>query len=202
MNYDNLILMLINGFAGHWPLLDKLMVSVSKFGPLVFGIYLISMWFSGDDTMEREENQKRALYAVCSALLALGINQVIGAIWFRERPYLTRPVKVLMPITPDSSFPSDHAAGSFSLAGSIAFGRKIPGILLAIFAVVVTVSRIYVGAHYPTDVVGGMLIGLLSSWVVECHRNILNKFVIKIIDSWNIIEVKVVELVPNKILTK
>lgn len=201
MNYDLTVLLAINGLAGHWAWLDKWMVGVSQYGPLVFGAYLIGLWFHGD-AKDKQKNRERALFAVCSALLALGINQLFGFFWFRERPYLNQPVKALMPIAADSSFPSDHAAGSFSIAGSAALGSKLPGLLLTAFAALVAISRIYVGAHYPTDVVGGMLVGLVSSWMVEKNRVLLRKSVRRIIAFYEVVEDRALGAVTGKAVTK
>jgi len=202
MNYDIMAVMAVNGLAGHWLWLDKLMVMVSQYGPAVFGTYLIGLWFSGHSTNEVKANRERAIYVVCSAVLALGINQVFGLFFFRERPYLNQPVKALMPIAADSSFPSDHSAGSFSIAGSIVLGKRLGGFLLMAFAVLVAVSRIYVGAHYPTDVIGGMIVGLMSSWIVEKNRSLLQNVAAKLISVYEFIEQQALGVFASKSITK
>lgn len=191
MHYDNTLLMLINGLAGQMAWLDKAMILVSQYGPLIFGAYLIGLWFSGNSTSEIRENRRRALYVLFAALLALGINQIISGVWFRERPYVHKPVHRLLPISPDPSFPSDHAAGSFSIASGVAFGRPISGLLLMVMAVVVAISRVYVGLHYPSDVLGGMVIGMLSSWLVERNKELLEKPVTLLLAFWKAIEARI-----------
>lgn len=191
MHYDNTLLIFINGFAGHWAWLDKSMTLVSKYGPLLFGAYLIGLWFSGNSTNDIEQNRRRALYAFFAALLALGINQVISGVWFRERPYVHNPVHRLLPVSPDPSFPSDHSTGAFSIASSVACGQSISGALLTVLAMLVAVSRVYVGLHYPSDVLGGMVIGLLSSWLIERNKALLEKPVIWLLAIWNMIEAKI-----------
>lgn len=198
MHYDELILLLINSIAGHWAILDKLMITLSKYGPLVFGIYLIVLWFQGDSSNDLEQNRRRALYAFFSALLALGINQGITHAWYRERPYVTQPVHRLLPISEDPSFPSDHATGAFSIAGSIAFGAKFESGLLMVFAGFVALSRVYVGLHYPSDVLGGMLTGLISSWCIERNKALLEKPVIWLLGLWNVIEARLPIPAPGK----
>jgi len=187
MYYDNALLVLINGFASNSVWLDRLMILVSEYGPLIFGAYLIGLWFSGDST-SIEKNRRRALYAFFAALLALGINQVIGGFWFRDRPYVHNPVHRLLPATPDASFPSDHAAGSFAIASGVTYGQRIGGALLTLLAMLVVVSRVYVGLHYPSDVLGGMVIGLLSSWFIERNKLLLEKPITWLLDIWSRIE--------------
>ncbi|EAX48767.1 phosphoesterase, PA-phosphatase related [Thermosinus carboxydivorans Nor1] len=189
MFYDNMLLKLINSFAGHWIWLDKAMMAISQYGPAVFGIYLIGLWFGGGSKDEVEQNRRRAMYAFFSALLALGINQIICHAWFRERPYVHNPVNRLLPVSEDPSFPSDHAAGAFSIAGSL-MGHVVGGKALMLFAGLVALSRVYVGLHYPSDILGGMLVGLISSWIVERNKAILEKPAALLFTLWHMIEAK------------
>jgi len=198
LGYDKALLMFINGFAGHWVWLDEAMIFVSRYGPLLFAACLAGMWFSGDTAEATEQNRRQALYAFAAALLALGINQLVGGVWFRDRPYVHNRVHRLLPMTPDASFPSDHAAGAFAIAGSAARGRPISGGLLAALAVIVAISRVYVGLHYPSDVLGGMLIGLISSRIVERKRALLERPVTWLLAMWNAIEAKIAVLPPSR----
>lgn len=197
MYYDNIVLMFINGFSGHWAWLDNTMMVVSKYGPLVFGIYLIGLWFTGDSIKEVEQNRKQALYAFFSALLALGINQMISHAWLRERPYVNHPVNRLLPVSEDPSFPSDHATGVFSIAGSL-FGHTAGSTVLLMFAMLVALSRVYVGLHYPSDILGGMLTGVIGSYLIERNKDRMEKPVTWLLHLWNVIEAKLPFPLPTK----
>lgn len=89
---------------------------------------------------------------VCS--FALGTTFALKYILQRHRP---RDVVTALGRL-DSSFPSGHTAGSFAAACALAY--LIPSLapLALIFALVVAVSRLYLGLHYLSDVVGGMLV--------------------------------------------
>jgi undecaprenyl-diphosphatase len=86
----------------------------------------------------------------------------IKALVDRDRPPLhyARP-KTLVPVPHDASFPSGHAATSFAAATmlALAFPRLAPALLL--LAAAVAFSRVYVGVHYPLDIVGGAVLGAL-----------------------------------------
>lgn len=197
MNYDNAVLLFINGIAGNWAWLDKLMCLVSQYGPLLMGVYLISLWFHGDSKSEVEQNRKRVLFAFFSALLALGMNQIISHTWFRDRPYVNNPVNRLLPVSEDPSFPSDHTAGAFSIAGSL-FGHTPGSMIMMAFAAVIALSRVYVGLHYPSDILGGILTGLISSYLIEKNKNRLDKPVTWLLHAWYTIEAKLPLPLPAK----
>lgn len=109
---------------------------------------------------------KRAcVTALLSAAVALLANQVISHLWERPRPFVAHPAltHVLEARTTDPSFPSDHTAAAFAIAFSVlAFSRRA-GALFVVGATLVALSRIALGMHYPSDVLGGILIGLLAA---------------------------------------
>src|SRR3989442_6404495 len=102
--------------------------------------------------------------ALASAALALLINQLIGKLWHRQRPFASHPsAHVWGSRSHDPSFPSDHASAAFAIAFAIfLFDRVAGGIFLAA-AVIVGAGRVLFGAHYPLDVLAGCLVGLASA---------------------------------------
>lgn len=103
-----------------------------------------------------------AVLATASAGVALLVNQPIGHLVDRARPYVAHPAQVhlLIARSPDPSFPSDHATGAFALAFGIwLYDRTIGTVLLAL-AALLAFARVDVGAHYPSDVLAGALVGI------------------------------------------
>lgn len=100
-------------------------------------------------------------------LLTIGI--IVGAMFTypmkflidRARPCLVESARVLTPCESDPSFPSGHTEMSFLAATVVSRFHPGYGKYLYTFSFIVALSRIYVGVHFPTDVVGGVIIGMI-----------------------------------------
>lgn len=119
----------------------------------------------------------------CTMLLSLLLdftilNKILKPLIARPRPFVVNEAIVTVIREPDPyrSFPSGHSGGAF--AAMFAFYHWVPkkfGIPALFVASMVAVSRLYVGVHYPTDVLAGCLIGLgcslLAYWIVNVIKN-------------------------------
>ncbi len=120
-----------------------------------------SIWF-----FERPHGATRSKLAAVSAAaagaLALLINLVLSQLWFHDRPFVDHPRQTLLLIhhAADNSFPSDHASLAFAIAFAVlAFHRRL-ALLLLIGAACIGADRIFVGVHYPLDVLASLFVGL------------------------------------------
>lgn len=112
---------------------------------------------------KRLSRRQGAVAGTAAAALALLINQPISHAVDRARPYVAHPhsAHLLIARSHDPSFPSDHATGAFALATAIWFYDRLAGTILLALATLLSFARVYVGTHYPGDVLGGALIALL-----------------------------------------
>lgn len=151
----------INGLAGRSQLLDRIMIATAVYSPVVYALALAALWLTW-----QHRNQVCALVAGVSAVAALGLGQLVGAALPRERPYLTHHVTQLISHSPDTSFPSDHATLAFAVAVAVYRYNRRAGIALLFFGALLAFARVFVGAHYPGDVVGGAALGAVTSAVI------------------------------------
>lgn len=150
----------LNGFAGHERSLDDLMIAAAKYSPFVIAAVLLACWATW-----RPAWQRAAALAGLAALLALGVGQLIGAAFPRARPYQVTTATVLVTHAPDTSFPSDHATLCLAVAVLLWTVSRRLGLALGVFSLLVLIARVYIGVHYPTDVIGGALLGAGGAWV-------------------------------------
>lgn len=119
----------------------------------------------------------RKIGVVCACSLALTFlidNVILKNIVARIRPYdAIENLNRLIGAQSDFSFPSGHSGSSFSVA--VVMFREMPkkiGITALILAVLIALSRLYVGVHYPSDVLAGCIVGTIIALICCCvyHR--------------------------------
>lgn len=105
------------------------------------------------------------LLALCIGFVAT--NLLLKNIVARARPYtLLQGLEILISEPSDYSFPSGHTCSSFAAAlAMLKVSDKKLGIAACILAVLIAFSRMYIGVHYPSDVLAGALIGAFSAFV-------------------------------------
>lgn len=158
-----------------FPLLDLMMTFVTTIGNggiiwIVISLVLL---------IQNDKKKKRMAFTI---ILSLIISSVIGLLILkpiiaRPRPFLTANFNDLLIKAPIGySFPSGHTSSSFAAGTAIYKHNKKFGHLAFILAALIAISRMYHSVHYPTDIIGGVLLGLASGIVsYKITKNIENK---------------------------
>lgn len=155
----------LNAPAGPHPAFDAIVIAVTNLTIPVLIIIIGSSWWWG---RERHQDRVAALEAGFAFLLGLAVNQMILIFVSRLRPYDAGLTHLIIAPSADSSFPSDHATAAAAIVASMALNaRQTRSLVLSVPVALLMVSRVYVGTHYVSDVIGGMGTGWLAALLVH-----------------------------------
>jgi membrane-associated phospholipid phosphatase len=166
---DGSIFRRINRLADRTSWAHGLFRANAGYGIVLFAVLLLLAYLDGRRHADLTA-VTATVWAAVAALIALGVGQIIGGAVDRARPYETMAnVHLLVDKTTDFSFPSDHATVAGAVAVGLLFANRRWGIIASGLAILMAFTRVYVGAHYPGDVLAGLALGGLVSaagWVV------------------------------------
>ncbi|WP_321946422.1 phosphatase PAP2 family protein [Paraburkholderia sp. J10-1] len=144
----------------HWLVVSGILIA--DYAILLVPAMLVALWLTGAD-----ERRALAVRACLAGLLALGVNQLIGLTWYHPRPFASATGHTFLAHVPDSSFPSDHVTLLSAVAFTFLYGGKRGIGLLAVFVdIAVAWARIFVGVHWPLDMIGAAIVAW-STYVVS-----------------------------------
>ena len=152
----------INNFAGQWPWLDAMALFCAEYLMyvllLVVVAYTISNYWRWRDL---------AIVAIGSALVArLVVAQSIKILYDHPRPYwVLENVNLFLAKETESSFPSGHVIFVFALAAGVYLYNKNAGRWFLSAAMLVGVARVFVGVHWPYDIIAGAVLGVSTAYV-------------------------------------
>lgn len=166
----------IHGLTGHLSVLDELMRLLADY--LIFGsaVVLALLWLHKDGL-------RAGLAVGIGAVVALGVGQVLGALFPEARPFVVDHFSPLVAHSADGSFPSDHLLALGALVGGLLMASRPLAAVAAVMALLVAAARVYVGIHHPIDVVAGFLIGIGCGLAVWAGLSALQRF-LDPIDAW------------------
>ena len=162
---DYLLFSYINNLVGKWICLDSLAI--------FFANYLVYYLAAGAAVVffliKNKKERIRYLFLVGASVVLsrLVITELIRLVWHRSRPFVDYQVNQLLEHSTSGSFPSGHTAGLFALAAVVYFFNKKFGIAFFIISFFVGLARIFTGIHFPLDILGGIVVGVLSAIIIQ-----------------------------------
>lgn len=167
-NLDTTLFHLVNNLAGRFGGLDALGIFAAVFLLPLLAFLLIPAAFT-IKRFKEEHWYEMPVKAMLAAVLAYGVRWVIGTVVGRPRPFAAlSEVHQLVPMDHlYNSFPSGHASLAFALAFVVWRQDRDWGMAFLILAALVALGRVFVGVHYPLDILGGAVVGWAAAWVVQ-----------------------------------
>jgi len=168
----------INSYVGKISTLDLLGVLTSQYMPYVFIAVEFYIYFG-------LKRKNEAIFAFYAMLIGLLLNQIIGLLYFHNRPFMDGIGISLIQHSSENSFPSDHTTFIMAIAIVIFMQKntKTLGKLLLIFAFLGGVARVFVGVHYPFDIIGSIFtasIGVAIVMSLKTKLQNINDIILKI----------------------
>ena len=161
---DDRLLTDVNGFARHTGSLHGIVLGYATYGLVLFGVLLLAGLWANRATSNRA--LAAAGWACLATLIAVGLNQPLVSGFAEARPYTTHPgLLVLATRSSDFSFPSDHAVMAGAAAAGLWLASRLLGAIATVAALAMAFARVYIAAHYPWDVVAGLVFGALVALV-------------------------------------
>ena len=158
-NIDITILHFIQEFLRN-PIMDKIFVFITRLGDdglIWLSLAVILLFF-------KKTRKCGVMIIVTVSLTFLVGDKIIKHLFSRNRPFLLYPLpppaKLLIKAPTGYSFPSGHTASSFSAATAIFFYNKRFGTAAFCMAALIAFSRLYLYVHYPSDILGGIILGI------------------------------------------
>lgn len=138
----------------------------------IIPLLIVGLWFWGARsqlTAQREVVAKTTI----ALLFAMSASATIGTLLPHDRPFVAGIGYTFLAHAPDSSFPSDHGTAIFTFAlAFLCWHRAWSGILLMVAALAIAWSRVFLGVHWPLDMVGGFLVGCVGCLFAQLVWNL------------------------------
>ncbi len=133
-----------------------------------------------------------------AASLGLAINQLIGLIWYHPRPFELGIGLQFLPHGLETSFPSDHATVLWALGLWFVGARdtRLWGIVISALGVAVAWSRIYLGIHFPFDMLGSLAVAVFSVLAVNPFKLVIATHVFPLIERLYESVIRILRLPP------
>ena len=147
----------------HW--VGTLFSDIENASIPVMVVITAALWFLSQPDGDRKWKLASGS-GFAAAALGYAVAFVIHHAWSRPRPYATHHISHPWSNVTDPSFPSDHTTVSFAIAFAVLAFNLPVGVTFVVIATIIGIGRLFIGAHYPSDVLAGVVIGLIAAGIV------------------------------------
>jgi undecaprenyl-diphosphatase len=164
-SFDLALFNYIHGLAGVSRLLDFISIFFAEYaGYFLVVAFITWVWWK----YEVRERWGALLFASLSVLISRGLITEMIRFWYhRPRPFVLLKFTPLIEQADKGSFPSGHASFYFAIAAVLWMYDRRLGNYFAAIAGVMGIARVFVGVHWPLDIIGGALVALVSVYIVR-----------------------------------
>lgn len=170
MDNNTVLFFQIFNLSGKWQFLDALMIFGAEYLIIFSYLFIILLFFTG-----QRRDRKALLLTAGGLIIGAIITFLIRLFYQQPRPFVTFPINPLINKVDLLSFPSTHTLTMAVVAFSFYFYHSKFAPLLIFFLIWVGFSRIYVGVHYPLDILGGLIVGIISVHLIWAFKNYLKR---------------------------
>jgi undecaprenyl-diphosphatase len=184
---------LLQFFAGHGgtPLLNELMIFAAENLVYLIPVALLYLWFAPEERRANssfrmalsvpwfttEEGKAKSVFIAVTIVVSLAVSYALGQFYSHPAPYMAG-YETLLVEAPENSFPSQHTTVVFAFAWPLLYlqDRWREGLIALALASLVGISRVYVGVHFPIDIIGAISASLLGFTLVYAARGLVTDF--------------------------
>ena len=155
----------INSFAGRWHWLDVLGTFFAEY--FLYLLLLALFIFLLKDFKKYWRMVAESLIA--AVFVRFVVVEIMRRVFFRPRPFVYHNVHLLLPSVSanEAAFPSGHASFCFALSTIIYGYNKKAGVFFYIGSFLIVIARVFVGVHWPSDILAGAVLGIVMGWILN-----------------------------------
>jgi undecaprenyl-diphosphatase len=171
LQIDKDIILWINSLVGKSAILDRIMMILANdyLVPVTISLMLMAIWFLGKTAAERDNYQRAVACAAISIGSACGLALATNHLYrhphpFEDMPQLLGAVQHIFYPIHDPGFPSNTSAVTFAAATAIWQRSRRLGLIVFIPATLMPLAKLYAAVYYPSDILGGAILGILTAY--------------------------------------